>query len=84
MGYRAKQYACCCGEPADRILEIGFSSDGMLVVHFWCSACQRVLHMSMPLDECRRECPPPDTVADSFLADGDAHFLEALGIALPE
>jgi hypothetical protein len=82
MGYRAMQFACDCGQPPDRILETGFSSDGKLVVHFWCSECHRVLYISQSLDECRLECPPPDAQADSLSASGDTRFLQSLGIAV--
>jgi hypothetical protein len=78
------QFACCCGEPPDQILEVGFTSEGDLVVHFWCSVCQRVLYMCQSLEECRQECPPPDTRADSLSAAGDARFLRSLGIVVPE
>ena len=82
MGYRAMQFACCCGEPPDQILEIGLTSDAKIVVHFWCSKCQRVFYMSRALDECRQECPPADTRADLLSAAEDAHFLRSLGIAV--
>src|ERR1019366_4447144 len=84
MGYRAMQFECHCGEPPDRILEIGLTSDAKIVVHFWCSACQRVFYMSQALDECRQECPPPDAEADALSAAGDAHFLRSIGIAVSE
>jgi hypothetical protein len=84
MGYRAMQFACCCGEPPDQILEIGLTSDAKIVVHFWCSRCQRVFFMSQPLDEFRQECPPADTRADSLSAEVDARFLRSLGIAVSE
>ena len=54
------------------------------MVHFWCSVCQRVLYMCQSLEECRQECPPPDTRADSLSAAGDARFLRSLGIVVPE
>jgi hypothetical protein len=84
MGYRAMQFACDCGQPPDRILEVGFTSDGNMVVHFWCSACHRVHFISHSPGECQRECPPPDTRADSLSAAGDARFLRSLGIAISE
>ena len=84
MGYRAMQFACRCGQPPDRILEIGFTSEAQLVVHFWCSNCQRVFYMSQALDECRLECPPPDAEADSRSAAEDARFLRSIGIAASE
>jgi hypothetical protein len=84
MGYRAMQFACHCGQPPDRILEVGFTSAGNMVVHFWCSACHRVLFISQSLGECHEGCPPPDMRADSLSAAGDARFLQSLGIAASE
>jgi len=84
MGYRAMQFACCCGDPPERILEIGFTSDGRMVVHFWCSACRRVFYVAQSLEECWQEFPPPDTWADSLLAADDERFLQSLGIAVSE
>ena len=82
MGYRAMQFACCCGDPPDQILEIGFTSDRMMVVHFWCSACHRVIYMAQSLEECWQECPPTDARADSLSAAEDERFLQSLGIAV--
>src|ERR1022692_955438 len=79
-----RQFACHCGQPPDRILEIGLTSDAKIVVHFWCSNCQRVFYMSQALDECRQECPPPDAEADSLSAAVDAHFLRSIGVAVSE
>ena len=84
MGYRAMQLACCCGQAPDRILEVGFTSDQHMVVHFWCSACSRVLFISQSLDACEHACPPPDTEADAHLKTEDARFLQSLGIAVAE
>jgi hypothetical protein len=84
MGYRAMQFTCCCGQPPDRILEIGFTSEGNMVVHFWCSVCHRVFFISQSPDECRQQCPPADTRADSLSAAADARFLHSLGIAVSE
>ena len=81
MGYDAMQFACCCGQPPDRILEIGFTSDQSMVVHFWCSVCNRVGFMALSLDECRQQCPPPDAHSDMLVAAGDASFLQSVGIA---
>jgi hypothetical protein len=53
-----------------------------LVVHFWCSACSRVLFTSKSLEECAKACPPPDTEAEKQSADADASFLQSLGIAV--
>ena len=80
MGYRAMQLACYCGEAPDRILEVGFTSDRNMVVHFWCSACNRVLFISQSLDTCEQACPLPDEAEIQSKAE-DARFLESLGIA---
>jgi hypothetical protein len=84
MGYRAMQLACYCGQAPDRILEIGFTSDRHMVVHFWCSTCNRVLFISRSLDACEQACPPPDVEADSRSKAEDARFLQSLGIAVAE
>lgn len=81
MGYRAMQFACYCGQPPDRILEVGFTSDRHIVVHFWCSACSRVLFISRSLAECEKACPAPDAQAEARSAAEDARFLQSLGIA---
>ena len=82
MGYQALQLACYCGQVPDRILEVGFTSEGKMVVHFWCSACSRVLFISKSLEECAKACPPPDTEAEKLSTDADATFLQSLGIAV--
>jgi len=84
MGYRAMQLACYCGQAPDRILEVGFTSDRNLVVHFWCSACNRVLFVSQTLDACGEACPPPDMEAELQSTADDARFLQSLGIAAGE
>jgi hypothetical protein len=82
MDYRAMQFTCHCGQTPDRILEIGFTSERHMVVHFWCAACSRVLFISQPLDECAQACPPPDTESETQSASEDARFLQSLGIAV--
>ena len=82
MGYRAMQLNCYCGQAPDKILEVGFTSDRHLVVHFWCSACSRVLFISQPLEECAQLCPPLDTETETQSASDDARFLQSLGIAV--
>ena len=81
MSYRALPLTCFCGEVPDRILEVGFTSDQHMVIHFWCSACKRVLFNSKTLDECAEECPPADKADLQLTAAADARFLESLGIA---
>ena len=81
MSYRALPLKCFCGEVPDRILEVGFTSDQSMVVHFWCSACSRVLFTSRTIDECAAECPEGDAADVKLTAESDARFLESLGIA---
>ena len=78
------QLACYCGAVPERILEVGFTSEGNLVVHFWCSACSRVLFVSKSPEECAEACPPADSWADRQSAAEDARFLQSLGIAVTE
>ena len=84
MGYEAMQLACYCGQAPDRILEVGFTSDRHMVVHFWCSACRRVLFVSQSLAECVLACPPPEAEAKLQSTAQDARFLQSLGIAADE
>jgi hypothetical protein len=55
-----------------------------MVIHYWCSACSRVLFVSKGLDECAQECPSPDEAAEEDappqVAADDARFLESMGI----
>ena len=82
MSYRPLPLACFCGEVPDRILEVGFTSDKHVVIHFWCSSCSRVLFVTKTLDECEKECPPPDADFVMYSQDDeDARFLQSLGIA---
>jgi len=86
MSYRHLPLQCECGEVPDRILEVGFSADHELVVHFWCSDCCRAVYVSKPLTECWRECPEPEltpelqAVHSAETRDADTRFLESLGI----
>jgi hypothetical protein len=88
MSYRALPLECYCGERPDRILEVGFTSEQTMVVHYWCSACSRVLFISKGLEECSRECPEADieVVPLPIIAthSDDARFLHSMGIAAPE
>ena len=78
------QLACYCGQAPERILEVGFTSEGNLVVHYWCSACSRVLFSTLTQEECARFVPPPDAEAEKRNSDADAQFLASLGIAAGE
>jgi len=86
MSYRHLPLICECGQVPARILEIGFTTGHELVIHFWCSKCNRVYFFSKPLTECWRECPQPKTrhaiappKASEPTAD-DARFLHSMGV----
>ena len=81
MNYRPLSLACYCGEVPDRILEVGFTSDRHMVVHFWCSSCNRVLFVSHTMEECEAHCPPPEEAATpAGSPEDDARFLQSIGI----
>jgi hypothetical protein len=80
MNYRAMPLECYCGEAPEQILEVGFTSDHHMVIHYWCSACNRVVFLTRTLDECRDFCPLPDVDTAAAAAD-DVRFLESLGIS---
>ena len=85
MSYRAIPLACYCGERPDRILEVGITSEQTMVIHYWCSACSRVLFLSKDLAECAQECPAPYAAdAPPQVAADDARFLQSLGISIPD
>jgi len=82
MSYRHLPLCCACGQTPDRIVEVGFSDEHELVIHWWCSECERVRSVSKPLTECWQDCPAPDAApARAFdpVAE-DARFLESIGI----
>jgi hypothetical protein len=83
MTYRAMPLECYCGQVPEQILEVGFTSDHHLVIHYWCSACNRVIFASRTLDECRDACPLPDQ-DPAVAASADARFLQSLGISSSE
>ena len=80
MAYRAIPLSCCCGEVPEQILEVGFTSDCNLVVHYWCSACNRVMFTSVSPEQCRLLCPSPEEDPEHALSQ-DAEFLRSLGIS---
>jgi hypothetical protein len=82
MGYHALMLTCCCGAVPDRILEVGFTTDRQVVVHFWCSECNRVLYVCKPVDECFGVMSGPGEDLAGQMAAADARFLESLGIAV--
>jgi hypothetical protein len=81
MSYLPLPLACYCGEVPDRILEVGFTSDRHMVIHFWCSSCSRVLFVSKTLAECEDSCPAPDASCNSLnRSPEDLRFLQSVGI----
>jgi hypothetical protein len=82
MNYRAMPLECYCGEAPEQILEVGFTSDRHMVIHYWCSACNRVVFQTRTLDECRDLCPSP--AEDVAAASDDMRFLQSLGISACE
>ena len=70
---------CYCGEVPDQILEVGFTGDRHLVIHYWCSACKRVIFTSRTMDECAELCPPREIEAPEAVAE-DTRFLNSMGI----
>jgi hypothetical protein len=90
MSYRHLPLICNCGEVPDRILEVGFTAEHELVVHYWCSKCNRSVDFSKPLTDCWRDCPEPEGLprlpaAQSVeAAAADARFLQRLGIGCLE
>ena len=86
MNYRHLRLICECGEVPDRILEVGFTAAHELVIHFWCSECNRAVYYSKPLADCWRACPAPEAALQSSAAHAveaaaaDAKFLQSLGI----
>ncbi len=77
--------ACYCGERPERILEVGFTSDQTMVVHYWCASCSRVLFISKGLTECAEACPLADpNDAPPLEVSDDAKFLQSMGIAVSD
>ena len=83
MSYLALPLECHCGAVPEQILEVGFTSDRHMVIHYWCSTCRRVVFNSKTLDECREACPPAEAPAADTVSE-DARFLQSLGISVTE
>ena len=83
--------SCDCGQPPFRIAEVGLTAEHELLIRWWCAECQKMVHVTMRLSECWRECPKAN-ITDTMLADDrefdagedDAGFLAALGVKFPE
>jgi hypothetical protein len=88
MNYRHLSLRCHCGQIPDRIAQLGFTEDHSLVIHWWCTQCQKVVYVAKSLSDCWRDCPTPGHSLDSALpelADGayreeDAEFLRSIGV----
>jgi len=89
MNYRYLELRCKCGETPSRFEEVGLTEDHQLVIHWWCSQCQRVVYLSKPLAECWRECPSREEYSvvataprETEYGPEDAKFLQRLGVRL--
>jgi hypothetical protein len=82
MSYRAMPLECQCGEAPEQILEVGFTSDRHMVIHYWCSSCKRVMYLTRTLEECREFCPLSEPLNTE--AAKDALFLQSVGIRVSE
>ena len=51
MSYHRLELCCGCGEPPDRIDEVGFTDEHELVIHWWCLRCSKVVYVSKRLDD---------------------------------
>jgi len=88
MNYRHLSLHCNCGEIPDRIAEVGFTDDHNLVIHWWCTHCQKVVFIAKSLTDCWRDCPSENQSLDIVLpkldldamADEDANFLRSIGV----
>lgn len=88
MNYHHMPLHCRCGEVPESIAEVGFTEDHQLVVHWWCTRCERIVYVAKPLAECWHECPSPRLSLDRVLQassgeiDGeeDARFLRSIGV----
>jgi hypothetical protein len=94
MGYRHISLCCKCGNPPNRIDEVGLTDDHELVIHWWCDECKRVVYASKSLADCWQECPKevspapaaaaaaePDLLDQKLESCFDSQFLESLGIS---
>jgi hypothetical protein len=87
MSYRYLELCCGCGEPPDRIDEVGFTDEHELVIHWWCLRCRRVVYVSKPLSDCWRDCPKPDAgreEAECVYQAADERFLQSVGVRFPD
>ena len=93
MDYQPLFLHCQCGETPARIDEVGFSAAHELVIHWWCAACNHLVHTAMPLADCWQVCPKPDHDLEQTLVQvpysaappvqDDESFLRSLGVRFP-
>ncbi len=87
MSYRHLELCCGCGEPPDRIDEVGFTDEHELVIHWWCLRCRKVVYASKLLSDCWRDCPKPDMGKEeppSADQSDDERFLQSIGARFPD
>ena len=87
MSYHRLDLCCGCGEPPDRIDEVGFTDEHELVIHWWCLRCRKVVYISKRLSDCWRDCPTPDVTkrdTESAYRIADAQFLQSIGVRYPD
>lgn len=87
MSYRYLELCCGCGEPPDRIDEVGFTDEHELVIHWWCLRCRKVVYVSKSLSDCWRDCPRPDVGKEEVefaCQSDDARFLQSIGVRFPD
>ena len=79
MSYRHLDLCCGCGEPPDRIDEVGLTEEHELVIHWWCLRCRKVVYVTKSLSDCWRDCPRSDVGKDE-VESADAQFLQSIGV----
>jgi hypothetical protein len=86
MSYHHLDLCCGCGEPPDRIDEVGFTDEHELVIHWWCLRCRKVVYVSKHLTDCWRDCPGPEITkqdTQSAYRFSDELFLQSIGVRFP-
>ena len=89
MRYETLQLQCECGQPTNRIREVGFTADHQLVLHWRCVACKKYVYVVKSLSDCWRDCPQeeerktPDDAVEA-MPDFDVRFLRSLGVSMPD
>ena len=91
MNYKPVALFCNCGQPPDKITEVGLTPERQLVIHWWCFNCNQAVYVFKDLAECWRECPREQDLPLPEASDRgpknwaeDSVFLHQLGITLPD